>query len=263
VTLTDGASSLSREISAQATNIVTVWPNIMPATTINWQAETLGPVLYNGQTYTGAGTATSGPSGQVSINLALTPVDDVAVNCVSSVNTPLPCTVTADASVLGGPDVTETATFDAAGDTLTLPTATTLVEWQADSDGAIAQNGQFIVFSGTATTALLPAVTLVLDVENVQGPAAQTLQVRCINSLGASAANCDITVEREAGLAVILIEELNGVAEGAYQTLNLPDGPGEGDLLIFSAAGDDGSQGGQTATYNSVIDGQQINIELN
>ena len=262
VSMTDGTSSLSLDNGTQLTNVVTHWPGVLPTTNITWQAESL--LLLNGKTYIGSGsTVTTGGEGQVPISLSLEEVDAVDVNCVTSTNTPLPCLVTADASVPGGSTISVMQSLSAEGGSLLLPYSASYIEWQADSTEAIAQQGEFITFSGTATTNLMPTVTLVLDVENVQSQSAQELEVRCIMGDFASSDYCDITVYRGGGSSETeKIEEWVGVAKGLYQTLTLPDGITESEILIFEAKGDDGEAGTVFEMYNGLIDGQQIDIEL-
>ena len=263
ITHADGANSQSQPIPAALTNIVTLWSN--PGPTVNWEGELPAPLLYNGDMVLAEGTQTSGINGTVIITLDdITVVDEIAVNCVSATGTNLPCNVSADATVASGPNVLVTESIPVGGDDITLPADTTLIDWEADTNGnAFSQNGQFILFMGTATTALQPSVTLVLDTENVQGPAAQSIEVRCINGTGATAVNCDIEAYREGGPAgFVLLEEFLAVPVGDYVTLNLPNGMGEGEFLVFEVFGDDSSTAFSTEAYNGLADGQQIDHEL-
>lgn len=265
LTLTDGTHQTSFYIPAQLTNIVTPWPDINSTTNIEWLVQTNNPILYNGRTVTGSGsTTTTGREGQLLFNLSLEDLEVVEINCVTSTDTPLPCLVTASVSVPSGATVTVIESVDTEGGTLLLPDSARYIEWQADSIEAIAQDGEFITFSGSATTNPLPNITLVLDVENVQAQSAKALEVRCVSGSFSTSDYCNITVFRNGGSGESeQIEVWSGVATGIYQSLTLPDGISENETLLFEAKGDDGELGITIEMYNGLTEGQQIDIELN
>ncbi|WP_157960480.1 hypothetical protein [Marinimicrobium alkaliphilum] len=264
VTLTDGVHSLTQAVPAAGANIVTAWPNLDEHTELEWVAETPAPISHGGQQVLAEGVATSGITGNVDIALDTTPIDDVEVQCQSANGTVIPCLVDFVAIAPNGDQVSESDVYIQSDVSIAIPSASTLIQWSAESDGAYSQNGQFVLLAGSMETGLVSSVILVLDEEVVQGPAAQSVEVFCTNSQDTAATSCDIEAYVEGSRAgYAMLGSFDDVLVGESVTLEFPEGmSSDGEWVQLMATGDDGSQTSSFSPYGSLNDGESIELEL-
>ena len=263
VTMTDGSHTLTQHIPAQGATVITGWSDVDPQTaTLSWSAETPTPVSYNQQQVLAEGNATSSVNGSVSIAMAVTPIESVYVQCFAPSGGSLPCMVDVNSALPSGTVFSESHTFPTEGGTLLIPSEAVLIEWTATADGNHSHNGQFFALSTEVQTGLLPAVNLILDTAVPQGPAAQSINVVCVNG-SASASSCDITLGRE-GYVVgfVELEDIEDSPIGQVHTLTFPNGMGETEWVLINAMGDDNSYANGSAPYSDFADGETIELEL-
>lgn len=264
VTLTDGTQTATHSVPAEGATIVTGWPNLDENTQLSWAAETPYPITVGGQQVVADGTATSTITGDVTVSLAVTPIEEVEVQCLAESGTSIPCIVDVVATLSDGTVFTDSDVLIQDSQTLTIPAEATLIQWSAQSDGAYSQNGQFVALSGSMETGLVSSVSVILNEETVQGAAAQSINLSCINGPESSASSCDIEVFVEGNrLGYFEIGNFPAVALGDSVTLEFPEGmAAEGEWVQIMATGDDGSMTYAFDPYQSFTQGQSVELEL-
>ncbi len=264
VTLTDGTDTLTQSVPAAGATVVTGFSSLDENSVLNWVAETPFPITYNGQQVLAEGTFDSGVTDDVTIELNTMPIDQVNVQCLSGNGTPIPCTVDVVATLADGTQFTDTGILVNQNIGIAIPSESILVQWSATSNGAFSQEGQFVELSGSLETGLVSNVAIILDDETVQGPAAQSIEIDCINSAGTSATSCDIEVHLEGQtFGYILLDSFDAVPVGDSITLEFPDGiSGQNEWVQITASGDDESYASYFSTYGAVSDGQSVELEL-
>ncbi|WP_347329830.1 hypothetical protein [Marinimicrobium locisalis] len=264
VTLTDGTETATHSVPAEGATIVTGWPNLDENTQLTWSAETPYPITVDGQQVLGEGTATSDVAGDVTVSLAVTPIEAVNVQCLAGSGVSIPCTVDVLATLSDGTVFTENDVLIQDSESLIVPAEATLIQWSAHSNGAYSQNGQFVELSGSMETGLVGSVSVILDEETVQGAAAQSINLSCINGPSSSASSCDIEVFVEGNrVGYLEIGNFPGVALGDSVTLEFPEGmSAEGEWVQIMATGDDGSMTYTFEPYESFTQGQSVELAL-
>ena len=263
VTLSDGINSRTQTIPSQGALVITDWAGLSDASILNWSAETFGSVVFEQQNVLGQGATTSDISESVTLTLTTTPIEEVQVSCAAINGTVVPCILDVSTTLLNGDPFTASHNISVDGDIIPVPADATLLHWSATSDGNFSQGGQFVELSGSTDTGLVTNLTLVLDNATVQGPAAQSIELRCTNGVGASATSCDIDVSTENAVTGFgLLVSFDAVPVGDFQTVQFLDGTPENTWIQISVSGDDGSLANMFPTYSSLTDGQQIDAEL-
>ncbi|MAN51470.1 MAG: hypothetical protein CMG77_06145 [Marinimicrobium sp.] len=264
VTLTDGTETLTQSVPAGGATIVTGWDNLDENSELTWTAETPFPISVGGQQVIAEGTATSGITGDVDVALAITPIDEVEVQCLGESGVSIPCTVDITATLSDGTVFTDTDILIQDSLAVAVPAEATLLQWTAESNGAFSQNGQFVTMAGSMETSLVSSVALVLDETVVQGPAAQSIEISCINGPDTSATSCDIDAFLEGNrTGYVELGEFEAVALGDSVTLEFPEGMAdENEWVQVMVTGDDGSTAYTFSQYGSLTDGEMIELEL-
>lgn len=264
VTLTDGTNTLSQTVPAVGATIVTGWSNLDENTVLNWVAETPSPVSYNGQQVLAEGSIDSGTSGDVDIELSTTAIDEVNVQCLSELGTSIRCTLDFVATLADGTQYSESEVTVDPDNGIPIPSEAILVQWTAFSNGAYSQNGQFVELSGSMETGLVSDVVIILDEETVVGPAAQSIEVYCTNSQDTAATTCDIEAFVEGNTSGYMeLGSFEAVPVGDSVTLEFPDGMGsQNEWIQLSATGDDSTFAYSFSPYESITDGESIELEL-
>lgn len=264
VTLTDGTEMLTQSIPAEGATIVTGWDNLDENSELTWTAETPFPISVGGQQVVAQGTATSGISGDVDVSLSTTPIDEVDVQCLGEAGVSIPCTVDVTATLSDGTVFTDTDILIQDSLAVAVPSEATLIQWTAESNGAFSQNGQFVTMAGNMETSLVSSVALILDETVVQGPAAQSIEISCINGPDTSATNCDIDAFLEGNRdGYVELGEFEAVTLGDPVTLEFPEGlADENEWVQVMATGDDGSTAYAFTQYVNLTDGESIELEL-
>lgn len=264
VTLTDGTETQTQSVPAEGAIIVTGWDNLDENSELIWTAETPFPISVGGQQVLAQGTATSGISGDVDVSLATTPIDEVEVQCLGEAGGSIPCTLDVTATLSDGTVFTDTDVMIQDSVSVAIPSEAVSIQWSAESNGAFSQNGQFVTMAGSMETSLVSSVAVVLDETVVQGPAAQSIEVRCINAPDASATSCDIDAFLEGERAgYVELAEIQAVALGDSITLEFPEGlAAENEWVQILVTGDDGSSAYTFSEYVSLTDGETIELEL-
>ncbi len=264
VTMTDGTETLTQSVPAEGATIVTNWDNLDENSELTWTAETPAPISVGGQQVLAEGTATSGISGDVDVSLSITPIDEVDVQCLGEAGASIPCTVDVTATLSDGTVFTDTDILIQDSLAIAVPSEATLIQWTAESNGAFSQNGQFVTMAGSMETSLVSSVALVLDDTVVQGPAAQSIEISCLNGPDTSATSCDIEAFLEGERAgYVELGEFEAVPVGDSITLEFPNGlADENEWVQIMATGDDGSMTYTFDQYMNLTDGQNIELEL-
>lgn len=264
VTLTDGTQTVTHSVPAAGATVVTGWPDLDENTELTWVAETPYPITVDGQQVMAEGTTTSDTAEDVAVSLAVTPIEQVEVQCLAESGISIPCTVDVVATLSDGTLFTENDVLVHDSESLPIPSEATLIQWSAQSNGAYSQNGQFVALSGSMETSLVDSVSVILDEEVVQGTAAQSINLSCINGPDTSASNCDIEVFVEGNrVGYLEIGNFPSVPLGDSVTLEFPEGmSAEGEWVQIMATGDDGSMTYSFDPYESFTQGQSIELEL-
>lgn len=264
VTLTDGTHTLTQSIPAEGATIVTGWDNLDENSELTWTAETPFPITVGGQQVIAQGSATSGVSGAVDVALSTTPIDEVAVQCLAESGVTTPCILSVSATLSDGTVFTDTDIAIQDSLPVAVPAEAVLIQWSAESDGAFSQNGQFVTMTGSVETGLAASVAVVLDETVVQGPAAQSVQVRCVNGQESSATACDVDAFLEGHrVGYVELAELQNVPVGDSVTLSFPQGlDDESEWVQVMVTGDDGSTAYTFSQYGSLTEGEMIELEL-
>lgn len=264
VTLTDGTHSLTHTVPPAGASVATAWSNLDENSVLEWSAQVPQPVSYEGQQVLAEGAASSGISGEVEIELMTTPIDEVQVQCLATSGLAIPCLVDFVATAPNGDEFTGSDIVVQDSVAVAVPSEATLIQWSAQSDGAYSQNGQFFLLEGSVDTALIGSLAIILDEETLQGPAAQSVELSCTNSQDTSASSCDIEAYVEGHqFGYMLLGSFDNVLPGEVVTLEFPDGISNQDQWIQTLAqGDDGSYGSDFSAYESLDQGDSIELEL-